>query len=271
MFHFLLIGTSWSRTSSVVAWNDTASKQPISCAVRAISDTTPLVDRVMRRRPRAMPSLSITTFIASRTLSKLYSGSPMPISTMLLTRRVSSLGAPGVGHSSRSSRASMTWPTISAAVRLRTSFFAGMAEGTSQRAADLRRNAQRAAIGFRDIDGLDLMPAGDADQIFAGAIFGDLFGDDLWHLKHEILGQQGAVILGKVRHAVKIAHAPVVNPLPDLPHAHLGLLFRRACGDQRGAHLVAGHADQIGLAALGQLARDGQHILGDWRGHSGRP
>ena len=122
MFHFLLIGTSRSRTSSVVAWKLTASRQPISVAVRAISGTTPLVDRVMRRRPRAMPSLSITTFIASRTFSKLYSGSPMPMSTMFEISRVSTLGTPLTGHSPRSSRASMTWPTISAAVRLRTSF-----------------------------------------------------------------------------------------------------------------------------------------------------
>ena len=71
MFQRLLIGTSRSRTSSVVAWKLTASRQPISSAVRAISGTTPLVDSVMRRRLRVSPSLSITTFIASRTLSKL--------------------------------------------------------------------------------------------------------------------------------------------------------------------------------------------------------
>lgn len=122
MFQRLLIGTSTSRTASVVAWKLTASRQPISVAVRAISGTTPLVDSVIRRRPRAMPSPSITISIASRTLSKLYSGSPIPISTMFEMRRTSSLGAPGTGHSSRSSRASITWPTISAAVRLRTSF-----------------------------------------------------------------------------------------------------------------------------------------------------
>jgi hypothetical protein len=64
MFQRLLIGTSTSRTASVVAWKLTASWQPISVAVRAISGTTPLVDRVIRRRPSAMPSPSIT--IASR-------------------------------------------------------------------------------------------------------------------------------------------------------------------------------------------------------------
>jgi len=46
----------------------------------------------------------------------------MPIRTTLETSRVSSLGAPGTGHSPRSSRATITCPTISPAVRFRTSF-----------------------------------------------------------------------------------------------------------------------------------------------------
>ena len=47
---------------------------------------------------------------------------------------------------------------------------AGVAEGTGQRAAHLRGDAQRAAVGFGDIDHLDLMPALDAHQIFARAV-----------------------------------------------------------------------------------------------------
>jgi hypothetical protein len=50
---------------------DTASMQPISSAVRAISGTTPLVDSVIRRRDSDIPSPSIAIFIASRTFSKL--------------------------------------------------------------------------------------------------------------------------------------------------------------------------------------------------------
>ena len=71
MFQRLLIGTSLSRTSSVVAWKDTARRQPISSAHLAISGTTPEVDSVMRRRDREIPSPSMAIFIASRTLSKL--------------------------------------------------------------------------------------------------------------------------------------------------------------------------------------------------------
>ena len=71
MFQRLLIGTSLSRTASVVAWKDTASRQPICSAVFAISGTTPEVLSVMRRRDSVSPSPSMTTAMASRTLSKL--------------------------------------------------------------------------------------------------------------------------------------------------------------------------------------------------------
>ena len=59
----------------------------------------------------------MTSFSASRTASKLYSGSPMPIITMLVSIRPSGW----LGHSPSTSRASITCPTISAGVRLRTS------------------------------------------------------------------------------------------------------------------------------------------------------
>ena len=61
----------------------------------------------------------------------------------------------------------------------------------------------------------------------------------------------------------------MVDPLPNLPHAHLGLLFRRAGSDQRVAHLVARHADKVLLAAFRRFARQGQHVLGDGRGGVG--
>ena len=140
---------------------------------------------------------------------------------------------------------------------------AGVAEGTGQRAPDLRGDAQRAPVGFGDIDHLDLMPAGDADKVFAGAILGNLAGDDLRQFDGEMVGQERAVVLGKVGHLREITHAPMIDPLPQLPKAHLGLLFRRSSGDQGVAQLVAGQADDVGLAAFRQLARQGQHVLSD--------
>ena len=80
---------------------------------------------MMRRLEMPMPSPSATISSASRTASKLYSGSPMPIITMLVTRRPAGSaflsGAAAACQSPRRSRASSTWPTISPAVRLRTS------------------------------------------------------------------------------------------------------------------------------------------------------
>ena len=100
--------------------------QPISAPARAIIGTTPEVDSVMRRLEMAMPSPSATISSASRTASKLYSGSPMPIITILVMQRspvgiTPSVGRTPPGQSPSRSRATITWPTISPAVRLRTS------------------------------------------------------------------------------------------------------------------------------------------------------
>ena len=100
---------------------------PISAPARAMFGTTPEVESVIRRLEMPIPSPSATISRASRTASKLYSGSPMPIITTLVTKRPPSVGtmAPSGGNwpgqSPRRSRATMIWPTISPAVRLRTS------------------------------------------------------------------------------------------------------------------------------------------------------
>jgi hypothetical protein len=203
-------------------------------------------------------------FIASRTFSKLYSGSPMPISTMLDKSRGPLAGAdarlrPFVKIVARHHDLAHDFARREVAHQL---LRAGMAERTGQRAPHLGGDAQRAAIGFGDIDDLDLMPPGDAGEVFARAICTDLFRDHLGDFDHELLGQLRAIGLGEVRHLGKIAHAPLIDPLPDLVHPHLGLLFRRAMGDQRLAQRLAGEADEV-HGPLGQLAGDGQHILCD--------
>ena len=142
-----------------------------------------------------------------------------------------------------------------------------MAERTGQGAANLRRYAQRPPVGFRDIDHLNLVAASNADQIFAGAISADLFGDDLGQGNDEIRGQQRAIILGQIGHLYKIADPPVIEPLPDLPHTHFRLFFRGASGNQRRAQPIPGQPDQVDRP-LGQDAFDGQQVLGDG-GHGG--
>ena len=62
---------------------------------------------------------------------------------------------------------------------------AGVAEGAVERAADLARHAERAAVRFRDVDAFDLgalveaVGGGHAQEPLARAVGGDLLGDDL--------------------------------------------------------------------------------------------
>jgi len=127
---------------------------------------------------------------------------------------------------------------------------AGVAEGAGEGAADLGRDAKGPTVGFRNVDDFDLMPARDADQILARAIRRHLPRHHLGQLDHEMLGQQGAVILGQIGHRREIADAEVIDPLPDLPQPHLGLLFGRARRHKRLAQLLARQADDIGPALL---------------------
>jgi hypothetical protein len=65
----LLIGMMAVRTSSVTACSETARLTPSSSPQRAISGTTPEVERVIRRLEMAMPSPSIIRRTALATLS----------------------------------------------------------------------------------------------------------------------------------------------------------------------------------------------------------
>jgi hypothetical protein len=71
---------------------------------------------------------------------------------------------------------------------------AGVAEGAGQRAADLARDAERAAIDLGDVDAFDLGAAitragrGHPDQPFAGAVGRNLLGCDLWQVERECSG-----------------------------------------------------------------------------------
>ena len=100
-----------------------------------------------------------------------------------------------------------------------------------QRAADLARNAQRAAIGLRNVDTLDLMRpafdlAGKADEPFARAVDRDLFGGDLRARQREALRQRRAQLLRQGGHGGEILRAAHVEPVPDLLHAHAPLPLR---------------------------------------------
>ncbi len=81
---------------------------------------------------------------------------------------------------------------------------ARMAERAGQGAANLGRDAERAAIFFGDVDRLNLMPAINPQKVFARAVDRDLPRDDLWPGDAEVFGQKGAEVLGKVRHQIGV-------------------------------------------------------------------
>ena len=88
---------------------------------------------------------------------------------------------------------------------------AGVAEGAGQRAADLARDAERAAVALGDIDALDLGAAvararrRHADQPLAGAVLRDLLGDDLGTIERVGFGERAAQALADVRHVLEAA------------------------------------------------------------------
>ena len=186
----------------------------------------------------------------------------MPIRTMFeISRGRSPMPSPGSGHSPRSSRAIITWPMISPAVRLRTSFCVPVWQKEQVSvAAHLAGNAQRPAIGLGDVDHLDLVAAGDADKVFPRPVGRDVAAHHLGHLDHESLFQIGAVGLAQVRHRVEVARAPDVDSTArSAPCASWPAFSGVPAADQGLAHRVTGQPDQVD-GPLGGLARK-------WSGH----
>ncbi len=108
------MGISSRRASSVDALSDTASLgRTGSAPSSAIFGTIPAVETVMRRGDNPKPAGSNRMRVAFTTLGRFNSGSPCPIMTML--------SRPPSWRSWLSRDTRRTWPTISPAVRLRSS------------------------------------------------------------------------------------------------------------------------------------------------------
>ena len=129
---------------------------------------------------------------------------------------------------------------------------AGVAERAGERAADLARDAQRAAVVLGDVDRLDLGRAGlmaalgEAQQPFARAVGGDLLGGDLRPGKRVGSCERGAQLLGDVRHLVERRGAARIDPAPELADAHAHLLLRHADGAQRSRQPLAAETGERG-------------------------
>ena len=137
---------------------------------------------------------------------------------------------------------------------------AGVAEGAGQRAADLRGDAQRAAVLFRDVDHLDLVAGAaligrQAQQPLAGAVIRDLLGHDLGAADDEGLLETFAQVARDVGHFGEVLHAAMVDPVPDLPGPHAPLLLGDAGKAQGLGQSVAGQADQGGPRVVRDIAR----------------
>ncbi len=127
---------------------------------------------------------------------------------------------------------------------------AGVAERAIERAADLARHAQGAAVGVGDVDALDLVRqaalgiARQAQQPFARAVDRNLLGDDFGTVEREALGQSRAQFLRNAAHGVERGDATKIDPVPELLHAHLALRLRHADRAESGGKPSPREADQ---------------------------
>ena len=87
MFHFRFTGISRSRTSSVVAFREMARLgDGVTLPSSSIPETSPTVETVIRRGDSAAPQGCWRMVSARVRFSRLFSGSPIPMNTMLVGR-----------------------------------------------------------------------------------------------------------------------------------------------------------------------------------------
>ena len=124
---------------------------------------------------------------------------------------------------------------------------AGMAEGAVERAAHLAGDAERAAIGFGDIDGLDLdalawrpvrishlrVPSAETCSLAISR-----------PLQRAALGELVEQRTRDVAHRCEFADAAMIDPMPELPGAHPQFALGHAYIGERARDLGAGGAGE---------------------------
>ena len=135
---------------------------------------------------------------------------------------------------------------------------AGVAERAGERAADLARDAQRAAVGLGDVDGLDLgrarlVPARGSRSSHLRVPSTETCSVTISRpLERVGCRERGAQVLGDVRHGIERGGAARVDPAPQLADAHVELLVRHADGGQRSLQLRAAEAREGRLGGAGR-------------------
>ena len=164
-------------------------------------------------------------------------------------RRRSAASPPG--QSPSRSRAAITWPTISPAVRLRTRRCVPVWQKVQLSVQPTwLETHKRAALGVGDIDAFDFVRqaavgiARQPQQPFARAVDRDLLGHHFGAVEREMRGQFGAQFLRHAAHGVERGEAAEIDPVPELLHAHLALRLRHADGAERVGKLGARQPDQ---------------------------
>ena len=137
-----------------------------------------------------------------------------------------------------------------------------VAEAAVQRATDLARHAQRAAIRIGDEDHFELMPVGSLEQPLAGTIGRMLRRDHFGAANDETLGQPRAHGLGDIGHRLEFGDTAMVEPVKHLLGAQLGLLGFEPGLFEQFADAVLGQADEVhaAIGARRDITRDGYRV-----------
>ena len=123
--------------------------------------------------------------------------------------------------------------------------FAGRAERAIERAADLRRHTQRAAVVLGNEHHLNAVAGAHIQQPLAGAVPGFLCGHQFRRGNHRHRRQFFAQRFGQVGHGFKLIHPRMVYPAKHLLRAKR--LFPHVGKKRR--HLGQRHAHEIRFAA----------------------
>src|SRR5690606_7379644 len=129
----------------------------------------------------------------------------------------------------------------------REALLARRAKGAVHGATSLRRDTERAAIGFGDEDGFDRVAAADVEQPLAGTVVGHMVGNDTRLGYARALREQGAKRLGEVAHGGEVVLATLVNPAQELVSPEGLFTPRGTTGDQ----CLRIESEQVGLRGHG--------------------